>query len=161
MTEDLIRDAGSRASKESRAIARGLCSLWHELHRYKTRRRTTQNAENRRSRHPPSKKCKQDLIQRTMHPNMKMWIGWAACAFLLFACLGTLTEGYPTKPDNPGEDAPAEELAKYYSALRHYINLITRQRYGKRSSADTLISDLLIGETESHPQTRYEDHLMW
>ncbi len=27
MTEDLIRDAGSRASKESRAIARGLCSL--------------------------------------------------------------------------------------------------------------------------------------
>ncbi|OCT62220.1 peptide YY [Xenopus laevis] len=85
-----------------------------------------------------------------------MMVTMAVCALI---CLGMVAQGYPTKPENPGNDASPEEMTKYLIALRHYINLVTRQRYGKRDSpADSLLSDLLTGDFENYnSRSRFDD----
>ncbi|CAJ0965309.1 unnamed protein product, partial [Ranitomeya imitator] len=95
--------------------------------------------------------CTVPSFHHTMVTSMKLWPMMVAIAVCVLICLGTIVEGYPPKPESPGEDASPEEINKYLTALRHYINLVTRQRYGKRDSpADSLISELLYGDNGNH-----------
>ncbi|KAM6042754.1 peptide YY-like isoform 1-T2 [Theristicus caerulescens] len=87
------------------------------------------------------------------------WRALAAVALCTLLCLATLAAAYPAKPESPGDDASPEEMAKYFSALRHYINLVTRQRYGKRASPEALVSELLLGA--SSDRSRYDDDAAW
>ncbi|XP_061445263.1 goannatyrotoxin-Vere1-like [Rhineura floridana] len=102
-----------------------------------------------------------------MVASLKPWPLMTAVAVCIVFCLGTLVDAYPLKPESPGEDASPEEMAQYFSALRHYLNLVTRPRYGKRSSPESLMSELIFGDSSSssssnhNGRSRFDDSNMW
>nr|E2E4L2.1 RecName: Full=Goannatyrotoxin-Vere1; AltName: Full=Venom peptide YY-like; Flags: Precursor [Varanus eremius]ADK39293.1 goannatyrotoxin-Vere1 [Varanus eremius] len=99
-----------------------------------------------------------------MIASMKPWPLVMVAALCILFCLGTLVDAYPTKPESPGPDATPEELAEYMTKIRQYINLVTRQRYGKRSSPETLMSELIFGEnsnSDHSSRSRFDDSYMW
>ncbi|KAM9521003.1 peptide YY-A-like [Guaruba guarouba] len=87
----------------------------------------------------------------------RWWHCLGAVALCVLLGLAPLAGAYPPKPPSPGDDASPEEVARYFSALRHYINLVTRQRYGKRAEAPVL--RLLPGI--SSDRSWYEDDSSW
>ncbi|NXN93743.1 PAHO protein, partial [Rhinopomastus cyanomelas] len=61
--------------------------------------------------------------------------------WLLLACALALLAGHPgaaapAQPTYPGDDAPVEELVRFYHDLQQYLNVVTRHRYGKRRVLD-------------------------
>ncbi|XP_047701863.1 peptide YY [Prionailurus viverrinus] len=90
------------------------------------------------------------------------WPAVATVLLALLACLGALVHAYPAKPEAPGEDASPEELSRYYASLRHYLNLVTRQRYGKRDSPEAVLSKLLFPDGEDRQvKSRPEGAYVW
>ncbi|XP_028287364.1 peptide Y [Parambassis ranga] len=86
----------------------------------------------------------------------------AALVVCLLVCLSSFADAYPPKPESPGSNASPEEWAKYHAAVRHYVNLITRQRYGKRSMPEQAVAWLLFGgdsSQDTEPSSDYAD--MW
>ena len=59
---------------------------------------------------------------------LRSWMTLAALVLCLLVCWSSLADAYPPKPESPGGNASPAEWAKYHAAVRHYVNLITRQR---------------------------------
>ncbi|XP_004696935.1 peptide YY [Echinops telfairi] len=79
------------------------------------------------------------------------WAAEVTVLLGLLACLGAMVGVYSAKPEPPGEGASPEELSRYYTLLRHYLNQLTRQRYGKRDIPEALLSKLLYPEDSERP----------
>ncbi|NWH67178.1 PAHO protein, partial [Geococcyx californianus] len=68
-------------------------------------------------------------------------------SLLLLACTLALLAGHhgatasPAQPTYPGDDAPVEDLVRFYNDLQQYLNVVTRQRYGKRSGSRALCEE--------------------
>lgn len=74
------------------------------------------------------------IIARYFSPSPQManplrsWMMFAALIVYLLVCWSSFADAYPPKPESPGSNASPEDWAKYHAAVRHYVNLITRQR---------------------------------
>ncbi|KAK6302066.1 hypothetical protein J4Q44_G00281190 [Coregonus suidteri] len=89
-------------------------------------------------------------------------MGKTALVVCVLVSLGTFADAYPPKPVSPDNNASPEEWARYNTELRHYINLITRQRYGKRSSPESAMAWLLFGdESEGDLTPRSDGSDLW
>ncbi|XP_029877454.1 pancreatic hormone [Harpia harpyja] len=67
-------------------------------------------------------------------------------SLLLLACALALLAGHPgtagpAQPTYPGDDAPVEDLVRFYNDLQQYLNVVTRHRYGKRSGSRVLCEE--------------------
>ncbi|KAF3704575.1 Peptide Y Precursor [Channa argus] len=91
---------------------------------------------------------------------LRSWLMFAALVVCLLLCWSSFASAYPPKPESPGSNASPEEWAKYHAAVRHYVNLITRQRYGKRSTPEQAVAWLLFGDDsnqDTEPSLDYSD----
>ncbi|KAM9832291.1 peptide Y-like [Neosynchiropus ocellatus] len=91
---------------------------------------------------------------------LRTWMKFSALLLCLLVVWTTFADAYPPKPELPPSNASQEEWAKYHAAIRHYVNLITRQRYGKRSSPQQEVAWLLFGadsNQDSEPRVDYND----
>ncbi|XP_062387185.1 peptide YYb [Sardina pilchardus] len=97
-----------------------------------------------------------------MAGTLRSWTALVAVVLCVLVCLSTFADAYPPKPEPPSGDVGPEEMAKYHTALRHYINLITRQRYGKRAAPEAAVAELLFGDdSEQDVRPRADDSLVW
>ncbi|XP_030112304.4 peptide YY-like [Taeniopygia guttata] len=84
---------------------------------------------------------------------------WPALVAVALCALLCVAAAYPPKPESPGDAASPEEMARYFSALRHYINLVTRQRYGRRASPGAAAAELLPGT--GGDSSRFDEDSSW
>uniref|UniRef100_A0A8C5IW08 PAHO protein n=1 Tax=Junco hyemalis TaxID=40217 RepID=A0A8C5IW08_JUNHY len=73
-----------------------------------------------------------------------------ACAVV--ALLPLRPRAAPAQPAYPGDDAPVEELLRFYNDLQQYLNVVTRPRYGKRAGGRGLAPGEGLGGGRSPPK---------
>ncbi|XP_006880453.1 PREDICTED: protocadherin-15-like [Elephantulus edwardii] len=95
----------------------------------------------------------------TMLSSKPLGLSRMILALALLVYLGTLTEGAPSKPEDPcSEDLPEAKVVKQTKKKTNDDDLkrLLPLRFGKRSVPETLTSNLLMGDTiDNVPRTRF------